>query len=351
MSIAQARAQPTGTHLRLRGIVTVRSGLIEPGTAIVQDAAAAILIRLDDEAGTLQRGQLVELDGVRSTRSGMLTLRVQARPLILGLQAEPDAPRVPTGSIAEAHEAKLVLVRGAITSTPLRSTANNVSFTIDDGSGPLRIVVLARSGISPAGLARDVWIEVRGAVGQETTGAQPDRGYRVWPRDSADLRVLADRPTVGTDTSGSAAGGTDLGYGGTVVGGSPGQAPDLRGDGTSPGALPGLGGRGSGARADGAGRNGSTADADAAPASLRAETVRRQTAALLLLGLGILVLIASAAWWSGAIHRLHARLFGTPAGDELAEEVWPQATPGAGSADAVGAVRAVPSAVVDRDGP
>jgi hypothetical protein len=151
--------------------------------------------------------------------------------------------------------------------------------------------------------------------------------------------------------SGSAAGGTDLGYGGTVAGGSPGQTPDLRGDGTSPGTLPGLGGGGSGAKADGAGRNGSTADADAAPASLRAETVRRQTAALLLLGLGILVLVASAAWWSGAFRRLHARLFATPAGDELAEEVWPQATPGVGSADAGGAVRAVPSAVGDRDGP
>jgi hypothetical protein len=63
------------------------------------------------------------------------------------------------------------------------------------------------------------------------------------------------------------------------------------------------------------------------------------------------VLVASAAWWSGAFRRLHARLFATPVGDELAEEAWPQATPGVGSPDAVGAARAVSAGVGDRDGP
>jgi hypothetical protein len=355
MSIAQARQQATGTHLRLRGVVTVGSGLIEPGSAIVQDASAAILIRLDDEAGTLHRGQLVELDGVRSTRSGMLTLRVETRPLILGQGAEPEAPRVQTGSVAEAHEARLVSVRGAITSTPLRSTANNVSFTIDDGSGPLRIVLLAQSGISSAGLARDDWVEVRGAIGQETTGAQPARGYRVWPRGAADIRVLAGPAGEGAGTdAGNEVGVADAGGAGTIAGGSRGITPDLNAtarDMASSGAVPGLSGEGPDGRNGDSGKDGSTTAADAAPASLRADTARRQTAALLLVGLALLVLVASAAWWSGAFRRLHAFVFAAPAGNDPADQAWSGAMPACGAPDAVRAPLAVLPAERDRDGP
>lgn len=355
MSIAQARQQATGTHLRLRGVVTVGSGLIEPGSAIVQDASAAILLRLDDEAGTLHRGQLVELDGVRSTRSGMLTLRVETGPLILGQGPEPDAPRVQTGSVAEAHEARLVMVRGAITSTPLRSTANNVSFTIDDGSGPLRIVLLAHSGISSAGLARDDWVEVRGAVGQETTGAQPARGYRVWPRGDADIRVLAGLAGEGAGTeAGNEGEEADAGNAGTAIVGSRGITPDLNGtarDVASSGVVPGLSREGSDGRNGNSGKDGSTTAADAAPASLRADTARRQTAALLLVGLALLVLVASAAWWSGAFRRLHAFVFAAPTGDEPADEAWSGAMPAGGAPDAVRAPLAVLPAERDRDGP
>jgi uncharacterized protein YdeI (BOF family) len=354
MSIAQARQQATGTHLRLRGVVTVGSGLIEPGSAIVQDASAAILIRLDDEAGTLHRGQLVELDGVRSTRSGMLTLRVETRPLVLGQGAEPEALRIQTGSVAEAHEAKLVLVRGAITSTPLRSTANNVSFTIDDGSGPLRIVLLAHSGISSAGLARDDWVEVRGAVGQETTGAQPARGYRVWPRGAADIRVLAGLAGEGAGTdAGNEGGVADAGNAGTIAG-SRRITPDLNAtarDMASSGAVPGLSGEGSDGRNEDSGKDGSTTAADAAPASLRADTARRQTAALLLVGLALLVLVASAAWWSGAFRRLQAFVFSAPTGDEPADQAWSGAVPAGGTPEAVRAPLAVLPAERDRDGP
>ncbi|MDP9272526.1 MAG: hypothetical protein M3O93_03185, partial [Chloroflexota bacterium] len=224
------------------------------------------------------------------------------------------------------------------------------------GSGPLRIVLLAHSGISSAGLARDDWVEVRGAVGQETTGAQPARGYRVWPRGAADIRVLAGPAGEGAGTdAGNEGGVADAGNGGTIAGGSSGITPDLNGtarDMASSGAFPGLRGGGSDGRNGDGGKDGSTTAADAAPASLRADTARRQTAALLLVGLALLVLVASAAWWSGAFRRLHAFVFATPpTGDEPADQAWSGAMPAGGSPDGVRAPLAVLPAERDHDGP
>jgi uncharacterized protein YdeI (BOF family) len=190
VSIATARAAASGTRLRIRGVVTAQSGLIDPASAVLQDASSAILIRIGDEVGTLARGELVELDGVRSTMSGMLTLRVSAAPTRLGTQSDPTPFRGGTGLLGEAHEAWLVIVRGAVVTPVLRSTAGTVSFGLDDGSGPLRVSISPRSGISASAITRGAWFEIRGVLGQETTGREPDRGYRLWPRNQADVVLV-----------------------------------------------------------------------------------------------------------------------------------------------------------------
>jgi hypothetical protein len=191
LAISEARAAATGTHLRIRGVVTAPSGLIEAGSAIVQDATAAILVRLGTDVGTLALGQLVELDGTRATKAGMLSLRVAKAPLYLGTQADPEAPRRATAALGEADEARLVLVRGAIGSAISRPRGGNVSFAIDDGSGPIRVTVSSQAGIGTGSLTRGAWIELRAVLAQETTGSAPTNGYRLWPRVAGDMRVIA----------------------------------------------------------------------------------------------------------------------------------------------------------------
>lgn len=93
--------------------------------------------------------------------------------------------------MGEGDEAQLVAVRGGIVATPRRSSGGTVSFEIDDGSGSLRVHLVAAAGIDDGSLAAGAWVVVSGVVGQETTGSQPTSGYRLWPRDEADLRVLA----------------------------------------------------------------------------------------------------------------------------------------------------------------
>lgn len=191
VTIAVARLMAIGAHLRIRGVVTLPSGLLDGATAVVQDPTAGILIRLSGTSGTLALGELVELDGIRSTKSGMLSLRVSTPALRLGTQAGPDPLRRPTGALGEAQEASLVVVRGAVATAILRSSAGTLSFSLDDGSGPIRITVAPKSGISLTAAARGSWLEVRGVLGQETTGGEPDGGFRIWPRRAADVTLLA----------------------------------------------------------------------------------------------------------------------------------------------------------------
>ena len=56
---------------------------------------------------------------------------------------------------------------------PGAGSDDNGSFEIDDGSGPLRVFVGAPVAGDLGDLEAGAWVEVHGALGQETTGSQP----------------------------------------------------------------------------------------------------------------------------------------------------------------------------------
>lgn len=233
VSIATARQADSGTRLRIRGVVTLPSGLADPGTAAVQDASGAILVRLGDEAGNLARGELVELAGTRSSKAGMLTLRVTVPAIRLGHQAEPTPIRLPTGRLDEEHEAQLVVIRGAVVGTVHRTSAGNTYFDVNDGSGPARIFVSPRASVATDSLAEGTWVEVVGVLGQDTTSQQPTRGYRVWPRDAADLSVLA-QPVAESGNTAFGPGGSYGTTGSNEQGGATGTRSSVAGKGSVP---------------------------------------------------------------------------------------------------------------------
>lgn len=234
VSIATARETPLNASLRVRGVVTLPASVLDDGTAAIQDGSGAIILRLGDEAGDVTLGEIVVVDGRRSTKSGMETLLVSVPPERRGRQAQPAASRHPTGSLGEEHEALLVTVRGAVATAPRRSSAQNVYFDLDDGSGPLRVYISPRTGIDVTSIALGATLELTGVLGQETSGQQPQRGYRLWPRRSDDVRVLASAgtPANSDPVAGSVAGGGTQGTGGTgplgiPTAGPPTRAPDL----------------------------------------------------------------------------------------------------------------------------
>ena len=190
-TIAAARAAAKNARLTVRGIVTLASGTVDAGSAVIQDETGAILLRLGDEAGDVALGDALEVDGVRSTKSGMESLRVTDAPRIVGGGASPAPLRVRTGEAGESIEAQLIVVRGALTTSARRASSGSVSFDVDDGSGPLHVSVGAALDVDDVGLERGAWVEVTGVLGQETTGSKPLRGYRVWPSGASDLEIVA----------------------------------------------------------------------------------------------------------------------------------------------------------------
>ncbi|MGQ0609354.1 MAG: lamin tail domain-containing protein [Chloroflexota bacterium] len=212
LSIADARAAAKNARVTVRGVVTLPSGIIDPDSAVIQDASGAILLRLGGDAGSVSRGEVLEVLGVRSTKGGMDSLRVTAAPRRLGSAPDPAPRALRTGEASEASEARLVVVRGALGASARRASSGTVSFEVDDGSGPLRIVLGAALAADRNALKAGSWLEVIGVLGQETTGAQPLRGYRIWPRSEADLRVVASAADGSTSPGGTAnAGGADGG--------------------------------------------------------------------------------------------------------------------------------------------
>ena len=136
--------------------------MADEGTAAIQDSSGAILLRLGDDVGglELELGELVEVAGTRSTKSGMETIRLSQPPRRLG-QPGPArcASAAPPARLGEEDEAVLVVVRGEVTTSPRRTTAQNIYFDVDDGSGPIRIFLSPRSGATAEGIVIGSWVE------------------------------------------------------------------------------------------------------------------------------------------------------------------------------------------------
>ncbi len=223
VTIAAARDAAKNARLRIRGVVTLPSGVVDPQTAVIQDATGALMLRLSDEVGGLALGESIEVAGTRSMKAGMETLRVNEAPQRLGTGVVPAPTAARTGGAGEALEARVVVASGAIVATARRASSGSISFEIDDGSGPLRVSLGSSLDGNAEPWTSGTWVEVTGVLGQETTGAQPLRGYRIWPRTADEVRVVA----AATDGEASSA---DDGDGGTA-GGSRGLdgigGPDL----------------------------------------------------------------------------------------------------------------------------
>jgi hypothetical protein len=192
----------------VRGVITLPPGIVDPQTAVIQDATGAIVLRLGAEPPALGIGAHVEVAGVRSTKSGMETIRVTDPVARLGAVSPPTARELRTGDAGEATEAALVLVRGGLVQAARRSSTGSVTFDLDDGSGPLKVVLAAPLGAESASLAAGTWVEVRGVLGQETTGAEPLAGYRVWPANLEALRVTATASDGGSGGGPASDGGS-----------------------------------------------------------------------------------------------------------------------------------------------
>ena len=73
--------------------------------------------------------------------------------------------------------------------------SSGVAFDVDDGSGPIRVLVMTATGIDTTSWTRGTIIAVVGIVGQRDATGTGTSGYRVQPRGSDDIAFPAPPPT------------------------------------------------------------------------------------------------------------------------------------------------------------
>jgi hypothetical protein len=177
-----------GVRAQVRGRVTVAPGVFGDREAYIGDREGGLKLYLRPKAMVLppvQEGHSVIATGVLKDYRGEREL-VLERPDDLWIDGrEPVAlvePRgLPTGDVGEHTEGLLARLVGLVTDV------HGSAMTIDDGSGPARVVVRRPPGVTmPAYVDGDV-ASVVGVVGQYAPKRPWRGGYRLTPRSATDF--------------------------------------------------------------------------------------------------------------------------------------------------------------------
>ena len=187
--VAAGRSAPDGARVTVEGVLTTSLGAIDEGRgAFVQDDSGGIALYFDAPvAASLPRGTRVRVTGTAGERYSQRVLRVAGSDVTdLGGSGQPPPDAILTGDAAEPFEGRLVVVEGVVTAAPT-DVADGGSFTIDDGSGPVRVVAAA----PPAGVVRGALVRAAGPLGQRDSSGTGTAGYRVYAMEPGDVVVLA----------------------------------------------------------------------------------------------------------------------------------------------------------------
>jgi hypothetical protein len=208
MTIVEARAKPIGSAVTVRGVVTAESGRLgTPSLIAIEDGTAGIVVKVPDAVAAPKRGALVEVRGPLADPYGQIELRPAATGFTqLGTTALPTPRAVDATSLGESVEGRLVSVTGVVEGRPTKSTSLDITFFVRASGGSVRIVADASSRLTQDSVIVGATYRIVGIVGQRASKKGVLDGYRVWPRDAADLIKLGG-PTA-SGTPGPSGGGT-----------------------------------------------------------------------------------------------------------------------------------------------
>ncbi len=202
--IGSARRLPLGSSVTVEGVVTAESGaIVDLRTVAVQDATGGILVLLPArEAPILARGDRVTASGKLVSRSGALAVSVSAAAVALvGAEVVPEPRSVASNDLGEAVEG--LLVRGfGLVSRVTRAASGATTLVVTDSAGTLTVSCWHPCA---TGIERGVRLQVTGIAGQRWSRSGATDGYRIWPRDGADVVRLTG---AGDGSNGPVAGST-----------------------------------------------------------------------------------------------------------------------------------------------
>lgn len=186
VSVQQARGLTPGRRVFVEGIALNSPGLFGDTTVHFVDASGVIrATRVRPTLIPVGAGDSLRLLGRRSSRAGQPVLD-DVTVFFLGVGLVPPAPDVATAEAADARggalDAALVRIASAAISDTATTARGDVHLTVDDGSGPLVVVLDADAGLATAGFEPGVVIEAIGVL--VPTGAGD---FRMKPRFNSDL--------------------------------------------------------------------------------------------------------------------------------------------------------------------
>jgi hypothetical protein len=196
-TLAGVRDLPLGTAVTVRGRLTTTLGLTEAGRgAFIEDGTAGIALYLPTgDLPALAVGTDITVSGILETRFSQLTLRPSAAADIIAAGTGHLAAPVwrATGAVGEDVESRQVTVDGVV-SDGVSTLSDGFSTVLDDGSGPLRVIVANATGIGATDLRRGSALVLTGVVGQRDSSGTGRAGYRLHLRSPADV-VHVSQPT------------------------------------------------------------------------------------------------------------------------------------------------------------
>ncbi len=190
-AIADARAQADGAAVTVEGVLSTRLAALEGGHGgFMQDSTGGIAIYLAQvPAVALPAGTRVRVAGTLDDRYDQRTIRANDGGLVAMEEAALPEPRqLATGGAGEADEGIMVAVSGTVTDTP-DALSDGLGISVDDGSGPLRVVA-APPAIGDMAIVKGSRVMVVGPLGQRVSGSSP--GYRVEVTEPGSIVALPD---------------------------------------------------------------------------------------------------------------------------------------------------------------
>jgi hypothetical protein len=193
--IALARAQPSGTRVRVSGRVTVGPGLVGADDLIaIGDESSGIFVRWPATVEAPAIGRSADVLGTLAAPYGQLEIR-DVTCISIGVEdSDPVAAPANLADVGERTEGLLVAVAGTVES--VQTDSGRLTITIGDGTLSVRLYADSPAGLTRSDVARGDDVLATGIVGQRSTATGRLDGYRVWLRRPADLEVL---PSIATD--------------------------------------------------------------------------------------------------------------------------------------------------------
>jgi hypothetical protein len=195
-SISAARLLPDDTWTTIQGVLTTSLGALEGGrTAFVQDETGGIALYLDATVALeLPAGTVIRTSGTLANRYGQRTLRIAEVDVDqIGWSDMPPALPATTGGSAEPLEGRRINVSGVVTEAPT-SLSDGLGLTVDDGTGPLRVVAVPEA-LGTLAVTTGSTVRAQGPLGQRDSSGAGSSGYRLYVTLPGELVLLTPEPS------------------------------------------------------------------------------------------------------------------------------------------------------------